>query len=232
MFDFLYGYGPSLLEGGLITVVLSIVSLLIASILGLITAFMRLSKVRLLQVIALIYTTIIRGIPELVMMLLIFFGGQILINKMVQSMGFDVYIDINPFLSGSMTIGLIFGAYMGETFRGAYLAVPVGQIEAARSCGMNNWKLFRRILYPQMTRHALPSFGNNWLVLVKSTALVSVIGLEDVVRKADLAGGSTHKPFNFWIACALIYLFITSISNRIQRALEQRYNVGFQESEA
>ena len=232
MFDFLYGYGPSLLEGGLITVVLSIVSLLIASILGLITAFMRLSKVRLLQVIALIYTTIIRGIPELVMMLLIFFGGQILINKMVQSMGFDVYIDINPFLSGSMTIGLIFGAYMGETFRGAYLAVPVGQIEAARSCGMNNWKLFKRILYPQMTRHALPSFGNNWLVLVKSTALVSVIGLEDVVRKADLAGGSTHKPFNFWIACALIYLFITSISNRIQRALEQRYNVGFQESEA
>ena len=232
MFDFLYGYGPSLLEGGLITVILSIVSLFIASILGLITAFMRLSKVRLLQVIALIYTTIIRGIPELVMMLLIFFGGQILINKMVQSMGFDVYIDINPFFSGSMTIGLIFGAYMGETFRGAYLAVPVGQIEAARSCGMNNWKLFKRILFPQMTRHALPSFGNNWLVLVKSTALVSVIGLEDVVRKADLAGGSTHKPFNFWIACALIYLFITSISNRIQRALEKRYNVGFQESEA
>ena len=232
MFDFLYGYGPSLLEGGLITVILSIVSLFIASILGLITAFMRLSKVRLLQVIALIYTTIIRGIPELVMMLLIFFGGQILINKMVQSMGFDVYIDINPFFSGSMTIGLIFGAYMGETFRGAYLAVPVGQIEAARSCGMNNWKLFKRILFPQMTRHALPSFGNNWLVLVKSTALVSVIGLEDVVRMADLAGGSTHKPFNFWIACALIYLFITSISNRIQRALEKRYNVGFQESEA
>ena len=82
-----------------------------------------------------------------------------------------------------------------------------------------------------MTRHALPSFGNNWLVLVKSTALVSVIGLEDVVRKADLAGGSTHKPFNFWIACALIYLFITSVSNYIQRRLENRYNIGFRESE-
>ncbi len=232
MFDFLYGYGPSLLEGGLLTIILSIVSLFIASILGLITAFMRLSKIRFLEIIGLVYTTVIRGIPELVMMLLIFFGGQILINKMVQSLGFDVYIDINPFLSGSMTIGLIFGAYMGETFRGAYLAVPVGQIEAARSCGMNNWKLFKRILFPQMTRHALPSFGNNWLVLVKSTALVSVIGLEDVVRKADLAGGSTHKPFNFWIACALIYLLITSVSNRIQKALEERYNIGFQESEA
>ena len=232
MFDFLYGYGPSLLEGALITIILSIVSLFVASVLGLITAFMRLSKIRFLEIIGLLYTTIIRGIPELVMMLLIFFGGQVLINKMVQSLGFDIYIDINPFLSGSMTIGLIFGAYMGETFRGAYLAIPVGQIEAARSCGMNNWKLFTRILFPQMTRHALPSFGNNWLVLVKSTALVSVIGLEDVVRKADLAGGSTHKPFNFWIACALIYLLITSVSNRIQRALEKRYNIGFQESDA
>ena len=146
--------------------------------------------------------------------------------------GYNKYIELNALTIATIAIAVISATYSSEVLRAAYLSISKGQIEAARSCGMNNWKLFRRILYPQMTRHALPSFGNNWLVLVKSTALVSVIGLEDVVRKADLAGGSTHKPFNFWIACALIYLFITSISNRIQRALEQRYNVGFQESEA
>ena len=229
MFNFLHGYGPSLLEGAFITVTLSVVSLLIATILGLITASMKLSKVRSLEIIGGIYTTVIRGIPDLVMMLLIFFGGQVLVNRAVQGLGYDGYIDINPFIAGSMTIGLIYGAYLAETFRGAFLAVPVGQAEAAKACGMNSWTIFSRIMFPQMTRHALPSFGNNWLVLVKSTALVSVIGLEDVVRMSDLAGGSTHKPFNFWVACALIYLAITSVSNVIQSWLEDRYNVGHKE---
>lgn len=231
MFNFLYGYGPSLLEGALITIVLSFTSLAIATILGLITASMKLSKIKFLEIMGSIYTTVIRGIPDLVMMLLIFFGGQILVNKVVQALGFDIYIDINPFISGALTIGLIFGAYLGETFRGAYLAVPIGQMDAAKACGMNVQTIFYRILFPQMFRHALPSFGNNWLVLVKSTALVSVIGLEDVVRKADLAGGSTHKPFNFWIACALVYLAITTVSNIIQSRLEDYFNVGFRETQ-
>ncbi len=231
MFNFLYGYGPSLLEGALITISLSFTSLVIATILGLITASMKLSKIKSLEIIGSIYTTVIRGIPDLVMMLLIFFGGQILVNKAVQGLGLDIYIDINPFVSGALTIGLIFGAYLGETFRGAYLAVPIGQMDAAKACGMRAPIIFYRILFPQMFRHALPSFGNNWLVLVKSTALVSVIGLEDVVRKADLAGGSTHKPFNFWIACALIYLAITTVSNIIQSWLEDYFNVGFREIE-
>ena len=153
-------------------------------------------------------------------------GGQVLVNRIVQGLGYDGYIDINPFIAGSLTIGLIYGAYLAETFRGAFLAVPIGQSEAAKACGMSSWTVFSRILLPQMTRHALPSFGNNWLVLVKSTALVSVIGLEDVVRMSNLAGGSTQKPFNFWVACALIYLAITSVSNLIQSHLEDRYNVG------
>ena len=98
MFNFLHGYGPSLLEGAFITVTLSVVSLLIATILGLITASMKLSKVRSLEIIGGIYTTVIRGIPDLVMMLLIFFGGQVLVNRAVQGLGYDGYIDINPFI--------------------------------------------------------------------------------------------------------------------------------------
>ena len=147
MFNFLYGYGPSLLEGAFITVTLSIVSLFIATILGLMTASMKLSKVRSLEIIGGIYTTVIRGITDLVMMLLIFFGGQVLVNRVVQGMGYDGYIDINPFIAGSMTIGLIYGAYLAETFRGAFLAVPVGQTEAAKACGMDSWTIFSRILF-------------------------------------------------------------------------------------
>ncbi len=107
------------------------------------------------------------------------------------------YIDVSPFIAGILTIGFIFGAYMAETFRGAIMAVDAGEMEAARAYGMSSSLAFRRILLPQMIRHALPGFGNNWLVLLKTTALVSIIGLDDMVRKGALAAGSTQMPFTF-----------------------------------
>ncbi len=225
MFD-LHGYGPSILDGTLVTLQVSLTSLFIAMILGNIGALCKLSKSSVLKTAAQAYTTLIRGIPDLVLMLLIYFGGQVLINQIGPQLGFEDYIDINPFFAGVMTIGVIYGAYMTETFRGAILAVRAGQLEAARSFGMTGRQVFFRILMPQMIRHAIPGFGNNWLVLVKATALVSVIGLDDMVRKASLAAGATRMPFTFYIVVALNYLIITSISVFILNRLENRYSVG------
>ena len=173
-----------------------------------------------------IYTTIIRGIPDLVLMLLVYFGGQVLINQIGPTLGYDEYIDINPFVAGVSTIGFIFGAYLAETFRGAILAVPDGQLEAGYAYGMSGFKVFTRILLPQMIRHAIPGFGNNWLVLMKTTALVSIIGLNDMVRMASLAAGATRMPFTFYMVIAINYLILTSISILILNWLNKKYSVG------
>lgn len=225
----LHGYGPSIVEGTVLTLQVSLVSLLIAMLLGISGALAKLSGARSLRLIAQVYTTIIRGIPDLVLMLLIFFGGQVLINQLGPLVGYDDYIDINPFIAGVSTIGFIFGAYMTETFRGAILAVSKGQLEAGTAYGMSGFMVFRRITLPQMVRHALPGFGNNWLVLVKATALVSIIGLDDMVRKAGLAAGATRKPFTYYLVVALLYLVITTISIYILKYLERRYSVGVRE---
>ncbi len=226
----LHGYGPSILEGTLLTLEVSIASLVIAMLLGMAGALAKLSGARSLRLVAQVYTTIIRGIPDLVLMLLIFFGGQVLINQIGPALGYDHYIDINPFIAGVSTIGFIFGAYMTETFRGAILAVHRGQLEAGTAYGMSGFMVFRRITLPQMVRHALPGFGNNWLVLVKTTALVSIIGLDDMVRKAGLAAGATRKPFTFYLVVAINYLLITSISVYLLKQMERRYSVGVREA--
>ncbi len=225
MFD-LQGYGPSILQGTILTVELSLVSLLIAMALGILCALAKLSDNWALKALAQVYTTIIRGVPELVLMLLIYFGGQVFINQVAPVFGFEDYIDINPFIAGVSTIGFIFGAYLAETFRGAILAVPSGQLEAGYAFGMSKLQVFFRILAPQMVRHAIPGFGNNWLVLMKTTALVSIIGLNDMVRTASLASGATRMPFTFYVVIAVIYLMLTSVSILILNWLDKRYSAG------
>lgn len=222
----LQGYGPSLLEGALLTIEVALASLVIAILLGMLGALAKLSKSRIAYGIAAVYTTVIRGIPDLVLMLLIFFGGQLLVNDLALRVGYDGYIDINPYIAGVLTIGFIFGAYMTETFRGAMLAVPHGQLEAGYAFGMKRSQVFFRILLPQMVRHALPGFGNNWLVLLKTTALVSIIGLDDMVRKAALAAGATRQPFTFYFAVALGFLVFTTVSVLLLRWAERRYSMG------
>lgn len=222
----LHGYGPAILDGTFVTLEISLASLVIAMLLGIFGALAKLSQSRILRMAAQIYTTIIRGVPDLVLMLLVFFGGQILINQLGPLVGYEDYIDINPFIAGVSTIGFIFGAYMTETFRGAILAVNKGQIEAGKAYGMSGVMAFRRITLPQMVRHALPGFGNNWLVLIKTTALVSIIGLDDMVRKASLAAGATRKPFTFYLVVAINYLLITTVSVYLLKYLDKKYSVG------
>lgn len=222
----LQGYGASILAGTWINVSCGLMALAVSVVIGIAGALAKLSRRRWLRTVATAYTTLIRGVPDLVMMLIIFFGGQLLVNQLMLALGSEDYVDINPFTAGVVSIGIIYGAYMTETFRGAIIAVPRGQIEAGYAYGMSAGQVFRRILMPQMIRHAIPSFGNNWLVLLKTTALLSIVGLEDMVRRARLAGGAVHEPFTFILAVALIYLALTTISVWALRVAERRYSVG------
>lgn len=208
----LHGFLPSLIEGAAITLAVALSSLLVAAALGLAGALAKLSRSRVLQAVAATYTTLIRGVPDLVLMLLVFYGGQVAINTLAPMLGHEDYIDIDPFIAGVLTIGFIFGAYLTEAFRGAFLAVPPGQREAGLAYGMSPRQVLWRITLPQMLRHALPGLSNNWLVLIKSTAIVSVIGLSDVMTRGQQAAGTTREPFSFYLAVALIYLVFTSVS--------------------
>ena len=218
-------YLPFVLSGMVLTITVALLSLFIACILGMLTAAAKLSNSFAARAVGGVYTTLIRGIPDLVLMTLLFFGGQILINQLTDALGWG-YIDVSPFAAGVLTIGFIFGAYMGETFRGAILAVPRGEIEAGNAFGMTPARVFFSITLPAMIRHALPGFGNNWLVLMKTTALVSVIGLHDMVFKAGQAGGATRQPFLFGLLVAVLFLLLTALSNIGLRYLDRRYSVG------
>jgi histidine transport system permease protein len=221
----LEGFGPQILLGTLATIKLALWSLLIAVLAGLLGASSKLSSNRLLRALATGYTTVIRSMPDLVIMLLLFFSLQMLLNRMTDWLGFG-QIDIDPFLAGVVTLSFIYGAYFTETFRGAFQAVPAGQLEAAQAYGMRRGKTFRKVLFPQMLRHALPGIGNNWQVLIKSTALVSIIGLTDVVKATQDAGKGSMQFFYFTLVGGLIYLAITTVSNGVLLWLEHRYSVG------
>ncbi|CAI3787536.1 Histidine transport system permease protein HisQ [Pseudomonas sp. MM227] len=225
----LKGFGPLLLEGTWMTIKLSLLSLLVSVVLGLIGASAKLSGAAALRVPAQLYTTLIRGVPDLVLMLLIFYSLQTWLTGITEALEWD-YIEIDPFAAGVITLGFIYGAYFTETFRGAMLAVPRGQLEAATAYGLKRSQRFRYVVFPQMMRYALPGIGNNWMVMLKATALVSIIGLADLVKAAQDAGKSTYQLFYFLVLAALIYLLITSASNIALRWLERRYSAGTREA--
>ncbi|KMV06582.1 amino ABC transporter, permease, 3-TM region, His/Glu/Gln/Arg/opine family domain protein [Acinetobacter baumannii] len=219
------GYGPLLLSGTWMTIQLVLLSLLLSVIIGLIGASSKLSNIKALRYIATAYTTLIRSVPDLVIMLLLFYSLQLGLNQITEALQMD-QIDINPFVAGVITLAFIYGAYFTETFRGAFQSVPRGQIEAAMAYGMTPWQVFHRVLFPQMMRFALPGIGNNWQVLIKATALVSIIGLTDIVKITQDAGRSTMQLFFFSIVAAAIYLAITTVSNLILMWLERHYSAG------
>jgi arginine/ornithine transport system permease protein len=222
----LHGFLPSLLEGSAVTLAVALSSLAIAALLGLIGALAKLSRSRVARGVAATYTTLIRGVPDLVLMLLVFYGGQLAVNAIAPMLGHEDYIDIDPFIAGVLTIGFIFGAYLTEAFRGAFLAVPPGQREAGLAYGMSPRLVLWRITLPQMLRHALPGISNNWLVLIKSTAIVSIIGLSDLMTRGKQAAGTTREPFTFFLAVALIYLVFTSVSELVFAWAQRRLAIG------
>lgn len=221
----LQGFGPLLLQGIWMTLKLALLSMLLSITLGLFGACVKLAPLRWLRLLGAGYTTLIRGVPDLVLILLIFYSLQTWLNELTDLLGWD-YLEIDPFSAGVATLGFIYGAYFTETFRGAILSVPRGQLEAATAYGLGPLKRFRLVLFPQMMRFALPGLGNNWLVLLKATALVSIIGLSDLVKAAQNAGKTTNDPLYFLVLAAVVYLLITSLSNLVLRRLERRYNTG------
>jgi His/Glu/Gln/Arg/opine family amino acid ABC transporter permease subunit len=223
--DSLVRYAPLLASGALVTVALALLSLALATLLGALGAAGRLGGGRVGAAVVTVYTTIVRGIPDLVMLLLVYFGGQRLVNTVAAGLGFGA-TDLSPFLAGVLALGFIYGAYLTETFRGAWLTIPRGQLDAGRALGLHRFAVLRAIAIPQLLRFALPGYANVWQVLVKSTALVSVIGLQDVVGLANDAGKSAHQPFVFFAAVLGVYLAITWVSTTAFDRLERRQSRG------
>jgi len=218
----LYGYTNIIIDGAIMTINLAILSALLSVLLGLLGSIAKIFGSKTSAGIATLYSIIIRGVPDLVLMLLIFYGLQIALNQVTEALSLT-QININPFITGVLTIGFIYGAYLTETFRGAFLAVAKGQIEAATAYGFTPWQVFRIILFPQMIRHALPGLENNWLIILKSTALVSIIGLADVVKATQMAGRGTYEFFFFTLIAALIYLIFTTFSNGVFYFLNKQF---------
>jgi arginine/ornithine transport system permease protein len=226
----LHGYLPAILGGLLTSLQVAAISLGIACVFGLAGAAAKLSNSRVARGIVDTYTTLVRGVPELALMLMVFYGGQTLVNYLVQKAGGE-YVEVPAFAAGVLTIGFVFGAYMTETFRGAILAIPRGQMEAAASIGMTRSQVLFRITLPQMVRHAIPGFTNNWLIMIKATALVSIIGLDDMMQRAGLAAAATRQPLDFYLAAAAIYLAITTISIYLLNRVEKRFSLGVRKVE-
>ncbi|MEM7527714.1 MAG: ABC transporter permease subunit [Pseudomonadota bacterium] len=218
-------YAPLLAQGTGVTIALAVLSLVLATALGALGAAAKLSGKRRFDWPARTYTTLVRGVPDLVLILLIYFGGQRLVNTLAQALGLD-YIEVSKFGAGVFAIGFIYGAYLTETFRGAYQSVPKGQGEAAQALGVPRLTALRLVVLPQLLRLALSGYSNVWMVLVKSTAVVNVIGLADLVGLADKAGKSTRQQFWFYLAVLLVYLAITIVSEQILGRAEKRLNRG------
>ncbi|MBD5772374.1 ABC transporter permease [Marinomonas colpomeniae] len=222
----LHGFGDQLLQGAVVTLELALCSLFVGLILGLLGASAKLSSIKTIRWIAHGYTTIIRGIPELLTVLIIYFGATSVLMAIAGLFGYEEYIEVGAFAAGVTALGLTFGAYATEVFRGALQSIPQGQHESAIALGMGPVRRFYRIILPQVWRIALPGLGNLFLVLLKDTALVSVVGLEDIMRKANIAVSSTKQAFLFYLVAAFMYLALTIVSMLLVSYMEKRASRG------
>ena len=219
------GWWDDFFWGSLVVVGVFIVALTMTVLFGLIGAAAKLSKSRAAQRIAAAYTIVFRGTPEILVLLLFYFGSAIALTAIAQVFDPEVkFVDIPPFWAGSLAIALIVGSYATETFRGAFLGVDPGQVEAARALCLPNLKTFLYVRIPAMCRLALPPFGNHMLSLVKDTALISIIGLEETLFVAEQAIGTTGKPFIMFIVVGAIYLGFSTIITLSVMVLERYAN--------
>ncbi len=168
------------------------------------------------------YTVLLRGIPDLLVIYLFYFGGSAALGAIAGLFGGHGFVSVPAFATGALAIGIVSGAYQAEVFRGAYSSLNRGEIEAARSVGMHRWLMFRRVIAPQVLRYAIPGLGNTWQLVLKESALISVTGLVELLRQSYIAAGSTRRPFDFYITAGLLYLAITWISTLLFQFAEAR----------
>ena len=221
------GWGDELFRATLMTIAVSITAMLIGFIFAAIFTPLKLSKFKFLNLIANIYTTVIRGVPELLVIYLFFFGGSGAIMFVASMFGYKDYIEINAFVTGSFAIGIISGAYSTEVFRGAIQSIDKGQFEAAKVLGFSKFKQFYKIILPQMLRLAIPNLSNVWQITLKDTSLISVTGLVEIMRQSYIAAGSTRDPLFFYSFAAVLYLLLTFLSMKLINKLEVKYSRGY-----
>jgi len=216
-----------LFRATLMTIAVSITAMLIGFSFAAIFTPLKLSKFKSLNLIANIYTTVIRGVPDLLVIYLFFFGGSGAIMFVASMFGYNEYIEINAFVTGSFAIGIISGAYSTEVFRGAIQSIDKGQFEAANVLGFNKFKQFYKIILPQMLRLAIPNLSNVWQITLKDTSLISVTGLVEIMRQSYIAAGSTRDPLFFYSFAAVLYLLLTFLSMKLINKLEVKYSKGY-----
>lgn len=214
------GWGPLLLQAALMTLAVSVAAFLTGIGFGALGATAKLSGSRAARVAAEAYTTILRGVPDLLVIYLFYFGGSQVLTAIGHALGRSGFLGLPSFLVGTLAVGIVSGAYETEVLRGAYRAIPRGELEAARAVGMGRFLMLRRIIAPQVLRTALPGMGNVWQQVIKESALISVTGLVELLRQVNVAAGSTRQPFLFYITGAALYLVLTTLSGLVFRGAE------------
>ena len=229
--EFLYfgntGWGDELFFAMLMTIAVAVAAILIGFLLAAIFTTFKLSKNKILNLIGGFYTTVFRGVPELLVIYLFFFGGSGAVMYVAKIFGYDGYIEVNAFITGAISIGIISGAYSTEVFRGAIKSIHKGQFEASEVLGFKKKIYYYKIIIPQMLRLALPNISNVWQITLKDTSLISVTGLVEIMRQSYIAAGSTRDPLFFYSFAAILYLFLTFLSMKLFKKLEKNFNKGY-----
>ena len=221
------GWGDELFIATLMTLAVSITAMLIGFLFALIFTPLKLSNNKFLNLVANCYTTVIRGVPELLVIYLFFFGGSGAVMFVASIFGYNDYIEINAFITGSCAIGIISGAYSTEVFRGAIQSIDKGQFEASKVLGLKKPIHFFKVIMPQMLRLAIPNLSNVWQITLKDTSLISVTGLVEIMRQSYIAAGSTRDPLFFYSFAAVLYLLLTFLSMKLINRLEIKYSKGY-----
>ena len=206
------GWGPAMLRAAGMTVLVAVLGFLAGAVFGSLAAWARLSRVRALRWLSDGYTTLLRGVPDLLVIYLFYFGGSAALSAVARMLGGEGFVGVPALATGALALGTISGAYQAEVYRGAFLALSKGELEAARAVGMTPFLMFRRIVAPQTLRYAIPGLGNVWQLVLKESALISVTGLIELLRQSQIGSGSTREPFPFYLTAAAIYLAITTVS--------------------
>lgn len=220
------GWGDEIMAGLMVTVRLALTTLPVGLLLGFLIAALSLSQNRVGRAVGFGYTTMMRGIPEILTLFIVYNGLGLLVNRIAGAISPGTTIELSPFIAGVIALSLVFAAFAAEVLRGAFQSVPTGQVEAGRAIGMNPRQVFWRVKLPQLWRFALPGLGNLWMNLLKDTALVSVIALDDLMRASKVAVGVTKAPFTFYLVACLIYWVMCLLSEFVLQRMETRANRG------
>ena len=220
------GWGLALLQGAGITISIALATLPFGLALGLVVALWKRSRHAPLRALSTLYTTVFRGVPELLTLYIIYFGIQVVLQEAWRWLGLPGSFSMPPFVAGMVALGVVLSAFSSEVWVGALNAIPTGQREAAAALGLSKAQAFRLVVFPQLIRVALPGLGNNWMVLLKETSLVSVITLPDIMFITTRANVATKEPFLFFGAAIAIYLFFSLVSAWGIGKMEARANRG------